>query len=290
MTDYQVQKTLSSKLRERLDYPVIDADGHIREAAFVLPDFVKQVGGASMVERITKLEGLPRFPDKPKAIPWPDFSGAHTLDRATTMLPQLYARRIEEAGIDFATLYPTLGFRFQVIPEDEVRQVACRALNMMYADMFKDVQHKMTPAALIPMHTPDEAIAEVEFVVKTLGMKALMTANEVTRTPPVVLEHAPQLRDLVRAYAPLALDSPYDYDPFWAKCLELKVVPAGHSMPFIGTHQSPSNYVYNRLGFWMTYGHAAARALFLSGVTQKFPGLNFAFLEGGRGVGCRALQ
>ncbi len=281
MGDYQVRKTESSKLRERLGYPVIDTDGHIVESAFVFPDFIKKVAGASMVERFNKAMADIRGPGTPKRVPWAQFCGPHTIDRATVMLPRLYARRLEEAGIDFSTLYPTVGFGAQVLPDDEVRQAGCRALNMMYADMFSDVKDKMTPAALIPMNTPQEAIAEVEFAVKELGMKALMTCNEVTRTPQVVMQEAPQLKGRVREYSPLAIDSPYDYGPFWAKCQELKVVPAGHSMPFIGMHQSPNNYVYNRLGFWMTYGHAAARALFMSGTTQKFPGLNFGFLEGG---------
>ncbi len=39
--------------------------------------------------------------------------------------------------------------------------------------------------------------------------------------------NAPELADYARHWTPLALDSPYDYDPFWAKCVELKVAPAG---------------------------------------------------------------
>lgn len=279
MADYEVRATESAKLRERLPYPVIDTDGHIMEAPFVIQDFLKVVGGPTLVERFNKV--LPRGSHEPKTVPWAQFAGPYTIDRATCMLPNLYALRLEEAGCDFSTLYPTLGFRVQVIPDDEVRAAACRAMNMMYAEIFKDVKHKMTPAALIPMTTPEEAIAETEFAVKELGLKALMTCNEAVRTPKIVLEKAPELAGLVREYSPLAIDSPYDYDPFWAKCLELKVCPAGHSMPFVGTHQSPNNYIYNRVGFWMTYGHAACRALFMSGTTQRFPGLNWAFLEGG---------
>ena len=36
MADYKVQKTHSSKLRETLDFPVIDTDGHVIETEFVL--------------------------------------------------------------------------------------------------------------------------------------------------------------------------------------------------------------------------------------------------------------
>ncbi len=157
MAEYKLAKTASSKLRERLDYPVIDTDAHITESKFVFPDFLKQVGGPDIVERYNSLKNFGR-PGTAKSVFWGGFSGDHTIDRATTMLPKLYARRLEEAGIDFCTLYSTMGFRCQVIQDDEVRQASCRALNMMYVDMFKDHSDRMTPAALIPMHTPDEAI------------------------------------------------------------------------------------------------------------------------------------
>ncbi|WP_089939195.1 amidohydrolase family protein [Candidatus Entotheonella palauensis] len=281
MGAYKVQHTSSSKLRETLDFPVIDTDGHVIESEFVLPDFLKQVGGPSLAERYQKVAAASRNPDEPKRVPWGFPSGPLTLDRATMMLPQLCARRLEEAGVDFTTLYSTAGFRAQVMTDDELRQGTCRALNMMYADMYQDVSDKMTPAAVIPMHTPQEAIAEVEFAVNELGMRALMTCNEVVRPHPKVLEEAPHLAPYARTYTPIALDSTYDYDPFWAKCVEFKVVPAGHSMNFIGTHQSSTNYIYNRLGFFATGGNAACRALFMSGFTQKFPELNVAFLEGG---------
>ena len=104
MADYKVKKTASSRLREKLDFPVIDTDGHIMEAHFVLPDFIKKVGGAKMAERFADFATLPRFSDNPKIGPWPQFSGENTIDRAAIMLPKLYARRLEEAGVDFSTL------------------------------------------------------------------------------------------------------------------------------------------------------------------------------------------
>jgi predicted TIM-barrel fold metal-dependent hydrolase len=279
MAAYKVQQTSSSKLRDRLDFPVIDTDGHVIETEFVVRDFLKLVGGPQLVERYQKATAA--VAGEPKRVPWGIPSGPLTLDRATMLLPRLCAQRLEEAGIDFSTLYSTAGFRAQVIPDDELRQGFCRALNMMYADMFQDVADKMTPAAVIPMHTPQEAMAEVEFAVNELGMRALMTCNEVVRPHAKVVAEAPHLTPYARTYTPIALDSTYDYDPFWAKCVALKVVPAGHSMNFIGTHQSSTNYIYNRLGFFATSGHAACRVLFMSGFTQKFPELTAAFLEGG---------
>jgi len=280
MSSYTKRTTDSSKLHKSLNHPVIDVDGHIIESRFVLPDFLKQVGGPQIVERFNKAVAIAR-PGSAKSLFWGSHSGNLTIDRVTTMLPRLYAQRLDEAGVDFATLYPTYGFRCQVMPDDEMRQASCRALNMMYADMFKHVGDRMTPAAVIPMHTPEEAIKELEFVVNELGLKAIMSANEVLRPDPRVSAEAPQYADATRSYSPLAMNSPYDYDPFWAKCVELKVVPAGHSINYSGTHASTTNYVYNRIGVFATFAHAATRALFLSGVTKKFPELNIGFLEGG---------
>ncbi|MEC7488270.1 MAG: amidohydrolase family protein [Pseudomonadota bacterium] len=280
MGEYKVKSTASSKLRARLGHPVIDADAHIIECGFVLPDFLKMVGGSDLVKRFDKALATSR-PGGAKSNFWQAHTGKYTIDRLATMLPGLYERRLDETGVDFSTLYSTLGFWIQVMPDDEVRAAASRALNMMNAEIFKDVSRRMRPAALIPMHTPDEAIGELEFAVRELGMQAAMTCNEVLRPHPEVVANAPELADYARHWTPLALDSPYDYDPFWAKCVELKIAPAGHSINYGGPHGSPSNYVFNRLGLFATAGHAAARALFLSGVTRRFPELNIGFLEGG---------
>jgi hypothetical protein len=85
----------------------------------------------------------------------------------------------------------------------------------------------------------------------------------------------------------LGLDSEHDYDPVWAKCVELGVAPSFHSVSKgLGTRLSPSNAVYNHIGHFGVAGEAVCKALFLGGVTRRFPSLKFAFLEGGVGWGC----
>jgi hypothetical protein len=44
--------------------------------------------------------------------------------------------------------------------------------------------------------------------------------------------------------------------------------------------------VYNHIGHFGAAGEAVCKALFLGGVTRRFPTLNFAFLEGGVGWAC----
>jgi hypothetical protein len=89
-------------------------------------------------------------------------------------------------------------------------------------------------------------------------------------------------------YDVLALDSEHDYDPVWATCRELGIAPTFHSA---GSNQglrlSPSNFVYNHIGHFAAAGHAVSKAIFLGGVTRRFPELRFAFLEGGVGWACQ---
>ena len=78
------------------------------------------------------------------------------------------------------------------------------------------------------------------------------------------------------------IDSKYDYDPVWAKAQELGVSLGFHS-GFIGMtpYRSPSSYVFNHLSMLGNGQQSLAKSLFLGGVTRRFPGLNFACLEGG---------
>ena len=48
----------------------------------------------------------------------------------------------------------------------------------------------MTPAATIPMHTPDEAIEELEYAVKELGLKVIVMSSVVRgRFRPISAAH-----------------------------------------------------------------------------------------------------
>ena len=70
MSGYNVKSTESSQLRARLDHPVVDGDAHIIECGFVLPDFLKQVGGADLVKRFDRALKESR-PVKAKSLFWP---------------------------------------------------------------------------------------------------------------------------------------------------------------------------------------------------------------------------
>lgn len=288
------RQTASSRVRAELDYPVVDVDGHMIEVFPVLFDYLKQVGGGDMTERT-----FASF-RRQNSLSWYDMSPAerrhhnqlrpafwaapakNTLDRATAMLPKLMHERLPEMGIDYAVIYPTIGFLLPDIPDNDIRRAVCRAHNLMIADLFRGLEDRLTPAAVIPCHSPEEAIEELDFSISELGLKVPMFANLVRRPIAAVAEREPELARYAFWVDTLALDSIYNYDPVWQKCVDLKVPVTAHAIgQGIGMRRSISNYMYNQTGHFADAGHAFAKSVFFGGVTHRFPTLNFAFLEGG---------
>src|SRR5262244_1366117 len=218
---------------------------------------------------------------------WTRQSG-NTLDRATAMMPRLLYERLDEFGCDFAIIYPTAGLRVPRITDDATRRAVVRAHNIVTADYFRKLSDRMTPAAIIPMHHPEEAIAELEFVTKQLGSKVGMFGSGMSRQVAAAAANDPESQRFTVSYDVLAIDSAHDYDPVWKKCEELDIAPTFHSSANgQGLRNSPSNFVYNHIGHFAAAGHAVSKAIFLGGVTRRFPELRFAFLEGGVGWGCQ---
>lgn len=281
-----------AKIHSRLKHPVVDGDGHWLEYVPVFSEKMRKAVGdkaadgflAAMQTTTDALEMTQQARDE-RRVALPNFwnrQAENTLDRATAMMPKMLYERLDEIGSDFAVIYPTAGLRLPRIRDDETRRAVIRAYNIVSAEYFRGLEDRMTPAAIIPMHTPEEAIAELEFVVKQLGSKVGMFGSGMARKVTAADGGESVWYDV------LAIDSPYDYDPVWAKCVELKIAPTFHSSSSgQGLRNSPSNFVYNHIGHFAAAGHAVAKGIFLGGVTRRFPQLRFAFLEGGVGWGCQ---
>ena len=284
MTSHGSNGTSGADIRAKLDHPVVDADGHMLESTFAILDFIKQVGSGEAVRAYEDFLKLNASGPARSAV-WVGNSGPGSIDRATAMLPKLYRARLDEAGIDFGVVYGTAALLHLRLNDDALRPVVYRAMNMMYADMFADVADRLTPAAAIPMHKPEEAVAELDFVVKELGLKAIMVNTMIQRPAAEITEDTPeQARNATILESP-AIDVGDAYDPVWAKCVELGVAPTCHN-PFRGrgsTHGSPTNYCFNSLNSFAHGSEFFCRALFFGGVPHRFPALKFAFLEGGAG-------
>jgi predicted TIM-barrel fold metal-dependent hydrolase len=281
-------------LRAGLDHPVIDVDGHYIEVTPVLQEYVAEYGGPELVDKYWNSDevlrgyfgdasdwrtrrdrgdtGLPIFWATPTS---------NTLDRATALLPRLLHERLGDFGIDFSVLFPSNGLFYPHIGDEDERLPICRAFNHYVADMFRPYSDRVTPAAIIPLHNPDEGMKELEYAVNTLHLKAAMIPTYVRRSPRV-----PGLPAQWAYHASTldcyGLESEYDYDPFWAKCVELKIVPSTHSTGMgWGSRRSYGNFMYNHIGHFAEASHALCKSLVLGGVTKRFPTLRLAFLECG---------
>jgi predicted TIM-barrel fold metal-dependent hydrolase len=273
-----------AEVRAKLNHPVIDADAHVVECMFAVFDCLERVADKALAARARQVwQSGGAHGASVKGFWWGLPSGEHTGDRALAMLPRYFRSRMDELGIDFAHCYTTLGLSFVYTPIAEIRRATCRALNLLYAEMFSGVGDRLRPVAVIPTYTPEEAIAELNFAVEELGFKAVMIGTEL-RGPGQAAPGADALAFQAQATRSIVMDSPYDYDPFWRRCVELKVAPACHTgARGIAYRASPSNYVFNHLGDFADGANFFCRSLFFSGVTRRFPELNFAFLEGGVG-------
>src|ERR1700759_4936899 len=180
-----------AQIRASLRHPVIDGDGHWVEYDPVFAGQMGKVGGdraaagflaamdvtravldMSVAERKRRRIAMPGF--------WTRQTG-NTLDRATAMMPRLFYDRMDEFGTDFAVIYPTAGLRLPRIKDDETRRAVIHAYNIVSANYFAKLSDRMTPAAIIPMHHPEEAIAELEFATKHPGSKVGMFGSALPR-------------------------------------------------------------------------------------------------------------
>ena len=297
----------SQQIRSRLPHPIVDADGHMLELTPVLSDYVYQVGGTDARDLFDKsMEGAAEtgnaalangktwfemtLQEKKEewapALPWWAMPTRSALDRATATVPRVLNDRMDELGMDYAVLYTTTGLAFDRIEPQEQRLIVCRAINAYAADLYGPYSYRMTPAAIVPMDTPEIAIREMEYAVNELGLKVIMLPGRVERPIAKYRDEYPGAERYIRKMDVIGLDSDYDYDPFWKRCQELKIVPASHGSDAGWGAVSVSNYVFSHLSSFAYAHETFCKALFLGGVTKRFPGLNFMFLEGGVAWGC----
>ncbi len=292
----------SAAVKARLDYPVIDNDVHTVEFGPLLEDYIAQYGGPKIVDEFRS--HLNRGLNYATSA-WYDSSQQERRDRrfhrpafwilptknaydlATASLPALLAERLEEQGTDYAVLYPNISLFPHNSGREDLRRSLARAINHYHADVYRPYRHRLSPVASIPLHTPEEGIEEAEFAVKQLGFNTILIPGAIRRPVKSVADKYPsKFHPEVGHHAQwldfYGLDSEYDYDPFWAKVIELGVNPTTHSgSQGWSSRASISNYMFNHIGHFADANEALAKSLFFGGVTRRFPQLRIGLLEGG---------
>ena len=280
----------SAAVRDAVDHPIIDADGHFVEIGPLLDDelvtALEELGGAALRDRFLRGRVAPTDTasnlagrDDPsvrrewRAMPsWWGWPTERVRDRATSHLPALLYERLDELGIDYTILYPSMSLAFFEETDEELSSALCRAVNRYHARAFRPYRDRCTVGALIPMNTPTQAVEELRFAVEELGLTSALIAGYARR---------PIGQDGYRLDM-FGLDSEYDYDPFWRACVDLGVSPVVHSaLQHHRVTRSISSYVYNHINGLAAAHESLCKSLFLGGVTRRFPTLRVGFLEGG---------
>jgi hypothetical protein len=286
----------AARIRAGLKHPVIDGDGHWMEPIPIFLEHLSEVAGPGAVDRMRALwhrnnawyEATPaeRQHQRLRRGIWWGVT-ANTLDKATALLPALLDERLPELGIDFALMYPSFGLTINTVADDELHAATARAYNVMTAELFAPFAQRFAPVAIVPARTPQQALEELEHAVGTLGYKAIMLRGNQERPIPSAAQDVDPQKAAWYCDT-IALDSPFDYDPFWRRCVELGVAVTQHSgSPRWVDRASISNFTYNHVGHFAESNHAFARGVFLGGVVRRFPSLNFGFMEGGVSWACQ---
>lgn len=288
----------SQQVREQLDHPVVDADGHVIELLPAAWPYLREALGPAAFERYRRLRlpvegsvgGDPRLAARrrtraPQSAWWGN-PAANTLDLATAAVPRLLHERLGELGIDFAVLYPTKGLGSARYDDEDLRRGVCRGMNDYYADVYGPFADRMAVGGIVPMHTPGEAIDELRHCAE-IGLKVVGIPEGVWRPIPEPAGDSPWLTPgQTHWFDNFGLDSEHDYDPVWAEMVALGYPLVSHGgLGQIAPNQylSISNYSANHMGAFRDKMYQLCKSLYMSGVTRRFPTLGLAFLECGVG-------
>jgi predicted TIM-barrel fold metal-dependent hydrolase len=295
----------SQQIRENLDHPVIDADGHVLEFMPAALPYLREALGPKLFEQyrsqtspIGRIMGGASTAERqrtraPQSAWWGN-PAAKTIDLATATIPALLHERLPELGIDFCVLYPTKTLGSAGVEDQDIRIGLCRGLNDFFADTYRPFADRMTVAGVVPMVTPEEAVAELAHC-RELGLKVVGLPEGVTRPIPEPSLNSPSpflVPGQAHWFDTFGLDSAHDYDPVWQAICDNGFAAVfhggiGHIAPY--TFTSITSYVFNHIGFFAERMHRLCKSLFLGGVTRRFPDLNVAFLECGVGWACSLL-
>ena len=187
-------RATSSEIRARLPHPVIDIDGHMAEYFPALAPYLEREGLSLDHPSLQRM--LP--PDGGSDRTWHEQSPAERAATRTPRGPWWSSPAKHDRPRDRALPRPALraarraGLRRQRrvpepragVPPHPRRALSARRVpraEPRNAETFAALGDRLVPVAAIPMHTPEEAVDELDYAVTTLGFKAVLCAGYVQR-------------------------------------------------------------------------------------------------------------
>jgi predicted TIM-barrel fold metal-dependent hydrolase len=262
-------------------FKIIDAELHVMEPAdlwekYIDPEF-KDRAPRRLTERDwdirTVVEGdvMASMAD----YNWPARSNEEATALATryaaeiavNFSPESQVQAMDNEGLDLAVLYPTAGMFITARNGMDPRfaEAACRAYNNWLYDYIEAGDPtRMFGAAAVSPHDVETAVTEAERCVKDLGFKAIFLRPNM--------------------YNNRSWHDPY-YDPLWATIQDLDVAVGFHEttgsrMPATGADRFPDDLGIAHIATHSIEQMMVCMDVIMGGVMERFPKLQFGFLEG----------
>ncbi|HEY2107026.1 MAG TPA: amidohydrolase family protein [Candidatus Binataceae bacterium] len=287
---------------------VIDGDGHVMEPATLWAERMDHKKWGDLIPRLVSQEegvwvgntcrggGLKVMKkladDRGMTLEELMAPTAKMIAEAGGFDPHERIKVMDRDGMDAAIIYPSTALFFgpvdpiEAFHNDEFVLDCQRAYNEWLSDFCKVSPRRLFGLAAVPLQNIDLAIAEAERAVNQLGLKGVFIR------PSAYIDELPFSHNV--------------YDRFWAACQDLDIPIALHPGVHIDTpgacrlfrlvRESPcvtdtnSNVdpIYGGSGLGQAVGNAvdmivSMGRLLMGGVCERFPKLNFIFLESGGG-------
>ena len=236
------------------DVQVIDADGHVLENDNELEDYFegpyKGVKRSGVFSIFPSLDGWPR-------------GFVRGLDKISRTPADVWIRFVEQSKLEAAVLYPTAGLSFGLIQDPDWACVVARTYNNWLYDRFCKVDSRLKGVAILPVHEPKEAAAELRHAVTEQKMVAGLL---------------PAVTMLNKGYGHS------DFHPIYDEAQKLNVPLAVHGAVSRGLGFD----FLQTMSMIHTLEHPLAQmiqitSVVLDGVFDIFPKLRMGFLEAGAG-------
>ena len=234
--------------------PVIDADGHVleneKEIELYFEGDYKGVKRSGVFSLFPSLDGWPR-------------GFVRGLDKISSTPVKVWIDFIDKAKLGAAVLYPTAGLSFGLIQDPDWACVVARAYNNWLYDRFCKIDSRLKGVAILPVHNPKEAVAELRHAVTEQKMVAGLL---------------PAVTMLNKGYGHS------DFYPIYDEAQKLNVPLAVHGAVSRGLGFD----FLQTMSMIHTLEHPIAQmiqltSVVLDGVFDVFPKLRMGFLEAGAG-------
>jgi uncharacterized protein len=181
--------------------------------------------------------------------------------------PEARIKHMDGEGVDAAVLFPGIGLVLGGLPDPDFAAACYRAYNRWLADFASSYPDRLLPAAMVPLQSVEHAIRELKYSREELGMSRIFVRPNPYNGR---MHHDPSFR------------------PFWQAVQDLDISVAIHS----GSAGDMPTSGMEHFGDWFMTRHIvthtmdvmkAMLSLVFCGVCSRFPGIRFAFFEGGGG-------